>query len=92
MAKARWAASKAHLIQPNHTTTEGNMSIHLATFNVFREEDGSLWVTCADASGVKAELGESSIPTYPMAMKALYEAVRQMQHRSSGAQNDGKNL
>lgn len=53
---------------------------HLATFNLFREGDGSLHITVADAHGVKMELGPSQLPVYPMAMKALIEAVRHLTH------------
>lgn len=63
--------------------SELTMGKHLATFNVFREADGSLWITCADATGVKSELGEAKLPLHMMAMKALFEAVRQMQERST---------
>jgi hypothetical protein len=54
---------------------------HLATFNVFREHDGSLWVTCAGAEGVKAELNGSAAPLHLCAMNALREAMRQMDER-----------
>jgi hypothetical protein len=54
---------------------------HLATFNVFREEDG-LYITIADARGVREELGESGAPLGLCAMNALREALRQMDKRS----------
>jgi hypothetical protein len=55
---------------------------HLATFNLFREEDG-LYVTIADARGVREELGESGAPLQLCAMSALREALRQMQERTA---------
>jgi hypothetical protein len=57
---------------------------HLATFNVFREKDGSLWVTVVEANGVAKEI-HTEMPIYPFAMNALYEAVRQMQDRNLSA-------
>ena len=63
---------------------------HLGTFNLFRENDGTLWVTCAGAQGVREELGESwEGPTHTMAMLALYEGVRQMQERANKADDKG---
>ncbi len=54
---------------------------HLATFNVFREGDGSLWITCADAGGVADEIRGSGAPVHLCAMNALYAAVDQMRQR-----------
>jgi len=68
------------------------MTKHLATFNVFRENDGALYVTVVEAKGVAKELHpDNTLPLYPFAMVALYEAVRQMQERlgpPSKAQKD----
>lgn len=55
---------------------------HLATFNVFREPDG-LYITIADARGVREELGESGAPLHLCAMNALREALRQMDQRQT---------
>ena len=49
---------------------------HLATFNLFRENDGSLHVTIAEARGVKEELGESNAPLHLCAMTALRAALQ----------------
>ena len=49
---------------------------HLATFNLFREDDG-LYITIADASGVRDELNGSGAPLYLCTMTALREALRQ---------------
>ena len=56
---------------------------HLGTFNLFREPDGSLWITIAEAKGVQQELGMASgaVPLHIMAMRALEEAVSQAQIR-----------
>ncbi len=54
---------------------------HLATFSLFREPDG-LYITIADASGVREELGVSNAPLHPCAMNALREAMRQMDART----------
>jgi hypothetical protein len=48
---------------------------HLATFNLFREADGSLQVTIADAAGVRAELNGSGAPLHLCAMNALRAAL-----------------
>jgi hypothetical protein len=54
---------------------------HLATFNVFREPDG-LYITIADASGVRDELGQSGAPLRLCAMNALRSALWQMDERA----------
>lgn len=56
---------------------------HLGTFNLFRESDNSLWITIADARGVKEELGGSSAPLHLCAMNALYAAVDAMRARQT---------
>lgn len=48
---------------------------HLATFNLFREADGSLHVTIAEANGVREELGGSGAPLALCAMSALRSAL-----------------
>lgn len=54
---------------------------HLGTFNLFREPDGSLWITCAEADGVREELGDSNAPLGLCAMNALYSAADAMRRR-----------
>lgn len=63
---------------------------HLATFNVFREPDG-LYVTIADARGVRDELGESGAPLHLCAMAALRSAMQQMDARAR-SEADAHNL
>lgn len=53
---------------------------HLATFNLFREGDGSLAVTIAEARGVIEELGESGAPPHLCAMNALRAALNGKHH------------
>jgi hypothetical protein len=60
---------------------------HLATFNLFREE-GGLYVTIADARGVRDELNGSSAPLHLCTMNALREAMRQMEERAQGTLAD----
>ena len=55
---------------------------HLGTFNLFREADGSLWITCAEACGVIDELNGSGAPPYLCAMNALYAAADAMRERA----------
>lgn len=59
------------------------MSDHLATFNLFREQDGALYITIVEARGVQEELGLAAgeLPLYVMALKALFEAVDQTKAR-----------
>lgn len=54
---------------------------HLATYSLFREAGGSLYVTVQSAPGVKDELGQTNLPLHPMALRALYDGVRQMRER-----------
>jgi len=53
---------------------------HLATFNLFRESDGSLAVTIADARGVIDELNRSGAPVHLCAMTALRSALAGKHH------------
>ena len=49
---------------------------HLATFNLFREQDGSLHVTVESAQGVIAETsGSGGVPPALLAMQALRAAL-----------------
>jgi hypothetical protein len=57
-----------------------NIGRHLATFNLFREPDGSLAITVADASGVIAELNGSGAPVYLCTMNALRAALAGKHH------------
>lgn len=61
------------------------MTKHLATFNMFREPDGQLYVTIAEARGVQDELGISAgaVPLHIPVMNALFEAVRQTKERAT---------
>lgn len=57
---------------------------HLATFNVFRENDGSLHITVVEAKGVRKELHPDNVlPLHPFAISALYEAVEQKKKRDN---------
>ena len=52
-----------------------NIGRHLATFNLFREPDGSLAVTIGEARGVAEELNGSGAPLALCAMTALRAAL-----------------
>ena len=53
---------------------------HLASFNLFRESDGSLAVTIAEARGVAEELNGSGAPLALCAMAALRAALNGKHH------------
>ncbi len=55
---------------------------HLATFNLFRETNG-LYITIADATGVRSELGQSGAPLWLCAFNALRVALTQMDRRGN---------
>lgn len=69
--------------RPAPTSSAPSIGQHLATLNLFRETDGTIWMTVADARGAIAEahirLDQTNLPQLPM--RILAEWVREAANR-----------